>query len=301
MVRLPIFLIFLLLPFSALLAQESWPDTSKHEGLKWVENKARLHVFISEKAQVDSLSLHYLKEARTYFDSIFGMYFPVAVLYVSNDEWNQYAYYPPPGMPQAWAGNIFLGSEKSIVAQQAEQQLNNLPKAQLTELQTHFGTPLNMDLFYRHNVAIHELGHLYHFYEARESQRKWLQEVFATYATHAYLLKFQPDLAAASQAYADIGSQALFPQIKHTSLEAFERLYLSGLGPQNYEWFQFQLFEKALQLYDQFGIEGLLKLRGFLVATDLEHHPALNNDDLRQQALQHLGEAMTDLLFEWNY
>lgn len=77
-----------------------------------VENQTQLSVFISEKAQVDSLSLNYLKEAKTFFDSIFGMDFSMAVLYVSNDEWNQYAYHPSLGTPQAWTGNIFLGSKK---------------------------------------------------------------------------------------------------------------------------------------------------------------------------------------------
>ena len=42
-----------MLLFSALLAQENWPDTSKYVGLKRVENQSRLSVFISEKAHID--------------------------------------------------------------------------------------------------------------------------------------------------------------------------------------------------------------------------------------------------------
>ena len=172
-------------------------------------------------------------------------------------------------MAQAWAGNIFLGSGKSVVARQAENQLKNLPQEQLTHLKNHYGDPLNMDLFYRNNVGIHELGHLYQFIEVSKGQRRWLQEVFATYAARSYLVKFQPKLAAATLAYVEIGTEAHEHHIKYRSLKAFEELFIEGLGPQNYEWFQFQLFKKVVVLHEKFGIEGLVKLRNFLVATDL--------------------------------
>ncbi|MDF2156475.1 hypothetical protein [Algoriphagus sp. CAU 1675] len=294
------FFLFLLL-FSPAFAQNSWPDGSKLEGLRLVQRVENIHVYTSENAQMDSLSLAYLLDAKSYFDGLFGLDFPVAILFVSNAEWNSYAYYPPPGMPQAWAGNIFLGSDKSIVAMQAEQQLKNLPQAQLAELQSHFGEPLNLDLFYRHNVAIHELGHLYQFYEGFRGQRRWLQEVFATWAARAYQLQYQPKLAAATVAYARIGSGLHFPQIKHTSLDDFEALYLNGLGPQNYEWYQFQLFKKVVQLHEKFGEKGLIDLREFLVQTDVRTTEKMEDLLLRKTLEEKLGEEMTEWLLIWEF
>ena len=301
MIKFSFLLFTFLLSFFAAKAQKSWPDADRHKGLELLEHQGNLSVLVSENAKSDSISLHYLREAKNYFDSIFGLDFPVAVLFISNEAWNDHAYYPPPGMPQAWAGNIFLGSGKSVVALQAEQELQQLPSDELKRLSAHFGEPLDMDLFYRHNIAIHELGHLYHLYEATKSQRKWLQEVFATYAAQAYLLKFQPDLAAATRVYAEIGSELHFENIKHHSLEKFEELYLPGLGPQNYEWFQFQLFQKALRLNEKFGTEGLVKLRNILVATDMETHPELSDSEFYKLAETQLGREMAEILFEWNY
>jgi len=120
-----LFLFFILL-FSPAFPQNSWPDSSKLEGLRLVQSVGKIHVYTSENARVDSLSLAYLKDAKSYFNRLFGLEFPIAVLFESNSELNEYAYYPPQALPQALAGNIFLGSDKSVVAMKAEQQLKNL-------------------------------------------------------------------------------------------------------------------------------------------------------------------------------
>ncbi|MFC3416270.1 hypothetical protein [Algoriphagus hitonicola] len=295
------FLFFILCLANFIQAQSTWPDISKHQGLNLVSEADNITVFTSENAQVDDHTLNLLWDAKRYFDQVFGMDFPVSILFVSNSEWNDYAYFPPPGMPQAWAGNIFLGNEKSIVAIQAEQQLQNLPAEQLKELQSHFGDPLNMDLFYRNNVAVHELGHLYHFFEASKPQKRWLQELFATYAARNFLVKSHPKMAKATAAYAEVGSEAHFPFIKHTSLEKFEELYLPGLGAQNYEWFQFQLFKKAVKLQEKFGEKGLIELRVFLIQTDLTETEKMDYAQLQNQLEEQLGIDMAELLLSWGY
>jgi hypothetical protein len=284
-----------------VFAQSLWPDSSKHQDLNLVSTANNISVFTSQIAQVDENTLNLLKDAKRYFDQVFEMDFPIAILFVSNAEWNEYAYFPPPGMPQAWAGNIFLGSDKSVVAMEAEQQLKNLPVEQLKKLQQHFGAPIDMDLFYRNNVAVHELGHCYHHYEATKPQRRWIMEVFATYAARAYLVKHRPSLAAATAAYAGVGSQAHFPFVKHTALDQFEKLYLPGLGPQNYEWFQFQFFNKAVQLEREFGVTGLVNLRNFLTATDLTQTDLLNNRELQSVLQNYVGKDMAEVLLNWPF
>lgn len=284
-----------------IFAQSPWPDSSKHQGLNLVAEADNISIFTSQMAQVDEHTLNLLIDAKSYFDQVFEMDFPIAILFVSNAEWNDYAYFPPPGMPQAWAGNIFLGSDKSVVALEAEQQLKNLPDAQLKKLKKYFGDPIDMDLFYRNNVSVHELGHCYHHYEATKPQRRWIMEVYANYAARAYLVNHRPDMAAATAAYAEVGSEAHFPYIKYSSLEKFEELYLPGLGPQNYEWFQFQFFKKAMELTDSFGHEGLVRLRDFLVDTDLSENQSMDDLQLQSALERQLGSAMADLLLSWEY
>lgn len=300
MKQLPILIFFLCLS-NSIQGQSAWPDSSKHQGLNLVSEVDNISVFTSEKAQVDENTLNLLKDAKRYFDQVFEMDFPIAILFVSNAEWNDYAYFPPPGMPQAWAGNIFLGSDKSVVALEAEQQLKNLPANQLKKLQQYFGDPIDMDLFYRNNVAVHELGHCYHHFVGTKIQRRWIQEVFATYAARAYLVNHEPEMAAATAAYAEMGSQIHYPFIKHTSLEKFEELYLPGLGPQNYEWFQFQFFKKAVQLLEKFGEKGLIDLQEFLIQTDLAKTKKMDDAQLKKQLIEQLGQEMAELLLSWKY
>lgn len=111
----------------------------------------------------------------------------------------------------------------------------------------------------------------------------------------------QPDLAVATEAYAEIESKFHFSNIKYTSLEKFESLYLPGLGPQNYEWYQFQLLKKAVILQQQFGEQGLIKLRDFLVKTKVHSTEKMSDQELKNIAIKYLGPKMTKILFEWSY
>jgi len=84
-----------------------------------------------------------------------------------------------------------------------------------------------LDLFYRQNLAIHELGHLYQFHEGTRGHRRRIQEVFATWDIIAYQSKFQPETATATLDYVSIGSAVHFPKIKQHSLAGFEAHFIS--------------------------------------------------------------------------
>ncbi|MGM0943664.1 MAG: hypothetical protein ACQEW9_00695 [Bacteroidota bacterium] len=81
----------------------------------------------------------------------------------------------------------------------------------------------------------------------------------------------------------------------------FEELYLPGLGPQNYEWFQFQFFKKAVQLQEKFGEKGLIDLQEFLIQTDLVKTKKMDDAQLQKQLIEQLGPEMAELLLSWDF
>lgn len=83
-------------------------------------------------------------------------------------------------MPQAhYRGNIVLGLGNSVMAMRAEQKLKHVPYSELKILKQHFGQEIDLDLFYRDALSLHELGHIYQFHKTgKDTQRHWLNEVF---------------------------------------------------------------------------------------------------------------------------
>ena len=157
--------------------QESWIDTSPHSGLSELRTDFSFKTLVSNNS-VKSITgtLKRLNEAKQYFDEIFNTDLDFAVLFVENEKWGKHAYFPPPGLPQAIHGNVILGLDKSVLSITVEETIDRLPEQHQAMLKPVYGDDINLDLFYRDILSIHELAHLYHFKEGTKPQRKWLQE-----------------------------------------------------------------------------------------------------------------------------
>lgn len=56
-----------------------------------------------------------------------------------------------------------------------------------------------------------------------------------------------------------------------------------------------------MELTDSFGHEGLVRLRDFLVDTDLSENQSMDDLQLQSALERQLGSAMADLLLSWEY
>ena len=110
-------------------------------------------------------------------DSAFDEQLNFAVLFVDNQNWNTYAFTGPPGMPQAYyKGNMVLGNEESIMTKIHKRGLENAPPPVMNKLKNIYGETLELDLFFRDALALHELGHLYQFHKTNDRfQRKMVK------------------------------------------------------------------------------------------------------------------------------
>jgi hypothetical protein len=87
-------------------------------------------------------------------------------------------------------------------------------------------------------IGFHEVGHAYiaALGYHRDNTARWLEELLATYAAYSYLDLVQPSAITVWDAL----SEALLgfvPPVSR-SLDDFNALYIQGLGPATYGWFQ---------------------------------------------------------------
>lgn len=281
-----------------------WIDRSKHEGLYALSYSESFETYCTEenpeniKNTVDNL-----EQAKTYFDKTFKEDLNFAVLFVDNKNWNKYAYYPPTGMPQSdYDGNMILGSGQSIMANRWKQGLNQISENKLDSLKLIFGEDLNLDLFFRDALSLHEMGHLYQFYKTSEkSQRLWLNEVFGNLcqvaaannlATKDVLLRmdyFQQLLI----------KENLWGEVDFTTIDQFEKHYseIINLG-RNYGWYQTQFYLIAQILYSEYGDEFLNEFRNFLIDIDPEKVGKIEDNELKEIMTDTFGNQVVEIL-EW--
>ena len=285
-----------------LQAQESWIDTSIHDGLIELQTKYSFKTLVSDDSiNTTTETLSHLNNAKLYFDKIFQTELDFAVLFIENKKWNKHAYFPPPGLPQAGKGNIILGLDKSIVSQEVEKMITQLPKQYWATLKPVYGETINLDLFYRETLAIHELAHLYHFKEGTKPQRKWLQELFATMSMYSFINEQQNSLFDLMNTYPEFVLQSGDRMAEYKTLKDFEEKYVQKLTPQNYEWYQMQLYKAAKSIIDSKGSDILIRLHDFLIRTDLSKTELLTDSELLRRLTAEVGKEIADILTNWMY
>lgn len=281
---------------------EKWIDTTIHKGLAELDTDYPFQVLVSnDSIKTTSETTKNLNSAKSYFDEIFNMDLNFAVLFIENKHWNEYAYFPPPGIPQAWKGNVILGLEKSSISKQVANSLTNLPEEHLLSLKKVYGKDINLDLFYREALSIHELAHLYHLYYGTRPQRKWLQELFANMSMYAFAKKNCGTCYDQMNTFPMFSKQLGDDIAEFKSLQDFEKKYVENLHPRNYEWFQFQFYYKAKDIIGKNGENILVKLKDFLVKTDLSKTHQMSDEELAIRLETEVGKDISGILTNWNY
>ncbi len=301
--KMRIVLITIIILISSCKQEKSdWIDRTKHEGLYDISYSESFETYCTEENPENiKNTISNLEQAKKYFDKTFKEDLNFAVLFVDNPNWNKYAFTPPPGMPQAhYQGNMVLGLESSVMAMQAEQGLKQVPDSRLGILKQHFGEEINLDLFYRDALSLHELGHLYQFYKTgKGTQRHWLNEVFGNLCQMA---------AAKNLANQDVfnrmDSYQLFlinanqwGELNFKTLKQFEEDYFEVLkSGQNYGWYQTQFYLKAKKLYSKFGDEFLNEFRDFLIDINPDKVGDLDNKELQKLMIIKFGDEALEIL-----
>lgn len=304
--KLSLISILLLLMHSCKQDHSDWIDRSKHQGLYNIGYSELFETYATQENPKNIKgTVKNLEQAKLYYDKIFSEDLAFAVLFVDNKNWDDYAFSPPPGMPQAYyEGNIVLGLGKSAIAKRAEQGLKEIPKASFEALKVHFGNNIDLDLFYRDALSLHELAHLYQFYRTgRNFQRRWLNELFGNLCQIGASKNLTtPAVFNQMDAYQMFLIKAdRWGEINHTTLMEFEEHYFDIMKKgRNYGWYQTQFYEKAKALYTKFGDDFIDSFRDFLIETNPEEIGNLDEGQLQKLIRQKFGPEASEML-KWKY
>ncbi|WP_179346556.1 hypothetical protein [Winogradskyella ursingii] len=283
-----------------LQGQEIWIDTSIHRGLIELETDYSFKTLVSnDSLKTQEETLRNLNSAKLYFDKMFQTDLEFAVLFIENKAWSEYAYFPPPGLPQAGNGNVILGLDKSVISKEVEKMIIQLPEHYWSSLKPVYGEHIDLDLFYRETLSIHELAHLYHFKQGTQPQRKWLQELFATMSMYSFIKNKSNSSYEIMDTYPAFVIKSGDRMAEFKTLKDFEEKYVQKLTPQNYEWFQIQLYQNAKSIIDSGTSDILIKLLNFLINTDLSKNDKLSDSELSTRLEKEVGKEIADILTNW--
>jgi hypothetical protein len=299
-------IIFLILFVSCENKDSDWIDRAKHEGLFEINATDKFETYSTQtKPENIEKTIRNIELAKMYFDKIFDENLKFAVLFVDNKNWNKYAFAPPPGMPQAYyEGNMVLGLGKSIMAQRHEEALKNRPVTEQDSLKKYYGSEIDLDLFFRDALSIHELGHLYQsFRTGRNSQRKWLDELFGNLCQVAAIKNFKDQSTfQRMDAYQEyVIKTNSWGEVKFTTLDQFENDYFDIFKEgRNYGWYQTKFYSQAKKLYALHGDNILVMFRGFQIKINAMNIGKIDNKKLYDMMLEQFGIETMKIL-EWNY
>jgi hypothetical protein len=147
-------------------------------------------------------------------------------------------------------------------------------------------------------LAIHELGHAYHFQADLRMQRMWMGELFCNILLHTYIAEKEPE---------QLPALTIFPQMviaggkegyKYTHLNDIEERYdeIGQQHPQNYGWFQCRWHSSAADIYDEGGTDTFIKLWHALS----NQHVKLNDEELATFLSEQVHEGVADVMLKWD-
>ena len=283
-----------------------WIDRTKHEGLYNISYSDSFETYCTEESPKNiKNTINNLEQAKEYFDKTFKEDLNFAVSFVDNQNWNKYAYYPPPGMPQSdYDGNIILGLNQSLMAKRWKESLNQISENALDSIKLVFGKNLNLDLFFRDALSLHEMGHLYQFYKTSEkSQRRWLNEVFGNLCQVAAAnnLHKREALNCMDHFQQLLIKENLWGEVDFTTLKQFEKNYSEIINQgRNYGWYQTQFYLIATKLYSKYGDKILNEFRNFLIDIDPEKAGRIDDKELKDKMINSFGDEAVEIL-KWKH
>lgn len=225
----------------------------------------------------------------------------VTMLILNPVDWPKFTNFPVYGMAH-YMGNktLVIASENNDFWDSFIPPLDQLPVELADKIKSTYvdeNGNLTMQPFFD-LLAIHELGHAYHFQAGLNMQRKWMGELFCNILLHTYIAEKEPE---------QLPALTIFPQMviaggregyKYTQLNDIEERYeeIGQQYPQNYGWFQCRWHSSAADIYDAGGIENFLKLWNAL-SNQKEN---LNDEEFGSFLSEKVHRSVADVMLKWD-
>jgi hypothetical protein len=230
--------------------------------------KKKVRIYCSSGYRVRAEKLQVLiEEMLVFYKAVLGLNPRVKLAVFTRNDWedkNATSYgmpnikgFPPVIFMPATPGGVVYNSTLGL-----ENVISKELMTQVTEQGITFEEAVSMfvDL-----IILHELGHYFVKKYGILPQTKWLYEMLATYFGYLFLNAAIPKM---KNLWDLIATRLFIENVspKHRSLTDFEKLY-SGVGPQNYCWYQAMFNLRVSEICSNQGILFLKEMKMEFPAT----------------------------------
>lgn len=240
-------------------------------------------------------------KAFDYYQQLLSATPDVTLLILSVEDWPKYTSMPVIGMPHYKDDKVLVvAAHDNDFWKSFMPPMDKLPASLADQVRTTYKNDkgeLSMQPFFD-LLALHELGHAFHFQEGINMQRKWMGELFVNIMLHTFVAEKEP---------ASLPALTVFPQMvisggiagyKYTSLKDVHEKYeeIGSQHPQNYGWYQSRWHAAAGKIYDTEGVDA-----GKLVWSALNNQKqSLTDDELVPFFEQAGAKAVAELIKTWD-
>lgn len=236
-----------------------------------------------------------------FYNAIIDFEPDVTMLILNPVDWPKFTDFPVYGMAH-YMGNktLVIASENNDFWNSFIPPIDQLPKELADKIKSTYvdesGT-LTMQPFFD-LLAIHELGHAYHFQAGLNVQRMWMGELFCNIMLHTYIAEKEPE---------QLPALTIFPQMviaggkegyKYTQLNDIEERYeeIGQNFPKNYGWYQCRWHSAAGNIYDAGGADTFVKLWNAFSS----QKEKLDDPEFAEFLSNKIHQRLADVMLKWD-
>jgi hypothetical protein len=230
-------------------------------------------------------------------------YEPLVTLLILNpSDWPKHTTFPVYGMPHydETRDILIMASDNNEFWDSFIPPIDQMPKELADKISTTYvdkNKNLTMQAFFD-LLAIHEIGHAYHFQKGLNVQRMWMGELFCNILLHTYIAENEPEQLSALTVFPQMVIAGGTDGFVYTSLSDIEQRYeeIGQKHPRNYGWYQCRWHSAAANIYDTGGIETFIKLW----TAFSEQKDTLNDEELVSLLSEKVNQSVADVMLRWD-
>ncbi len=253
------------------------------------------------EARAAEISLR-IEQAMTYHKSLLGFRPEISLLVLSEADWAANTPYAVVyGMPHYvdTEKKLILAAEDNAFWRSFFPPMDQLPPPLREQIRSAYGGPdgqVSARPFFD-LLAIHELGHAFHFQAGMQMQRNWMGELFCNIFLHTFIAEKEPGQLPALTAFPAMVVGGGTKEMTYTSLQDLQDHYmeLAETMPRNYGWYQCRFHVAAVSLYDVDGPTACLNLWDAL----MQDNPIGTDEDLAGYLDEHGVPGVAKLIRNW--